>query len=137
MLISTSGIREVILEMAEGGKRRGLAVIGVVSREHCAQAPGPKLTELADVVLDNGAPAGDTLLSLAGGRRTGPFSTLGGALIMNLLRCEVAQRLFDRGIEPVFLPSHQVAGPGVEDELERFYSAYARSVAPLYARAGS
>src|SRR5262249_48836871 len=38
IVISTSGIREVIVEMAEGAKRRGLAVIGVVSRAHCDQA---------------------------------------------------------------------------------------------------
>src|SRR5215207_9076405 len=33
IVISTSGIREVIVEMAEGARRRGLAVIAVVSRE--------------------------------------------------------------------------------------------------------
>src|SRR5579884_33617 len=99
IVISTSGIREVIIEMAQGAKRRGLKVIGVVSAAHCAQArpahpSGKKLTDVADVVLDNGAPAGDSLLALEGCRnRTGPFSTVGGAMVMNLLRCEVAQRL--------------------------------------------
>src|SRR2546423_8074524 len=38
IVISTSGIREVIIEMAEGARRRGLGVIGVVSRAHCEQA---------------------------------------------------------------------------------------------------
>jgi uncharacterized phosphosugar-binding protein len=143
VVISTSGIREVIIEMAEGARRRGLAVIGVVSRAHCEQAQpahesGRKLLDVADVVLDNGAPVGDSLLQLAGSRhRTGPFSTLGGALVMNMLRCEVAQRLLDRGIEPVFLPSHQFVGNStVEEQLERFYAQYARRVAPLYARQG-
>src|SRR5437667_12032028 len=116
IVISTSGIREVIIEMAEGARRRGLAVIGVVSRAHCEQArpahsSGKKLLDVVDVVLDNGAPVGDSLLALEGSRdKTGPFSTLGGAMVMNLLRCEVAQRLVDRGIEPVFLPSHQFFG---------------------------
>jgi uncharacterized phosphosugar-binding protein len=143
VVISTSGIREVIVEMAEGGKRRGLAVIGVVSRAHCEQArpahpSGKKLTDLADVVLDNGAPAGDTLLALEGAaERTGPFSTLGGAMVMNLLRCEVAQRLLDRGVELVFLPSHQFVGErDLEERLEHFYAQYARRVGPLYARQG-
>src|SRR2546425_9015939 len=71
IVISTSGIREVIVEMAEGAKERGLGVIGVVSRAHCEQArpahaSGKKLTDVADVILDNGAPVGDTLLSLEG-----------------------------------------------------------------------
>ncbi len=143
IVISTSGIREVIVEMAEGGKRRGLRVIGVVSRAHCdqarpAHASGKKLTDVADLVLDNGAPVGDSLLTLEGAPgRTGPFSTVGGALLMNMLRCEVAQRLADRGIEPVFLPSHQFVGSRtVEEQLEYFYAQYARRVAPLYARQG-
>src|SRR5437016_2376088 len=115
IVISTSGIREVIIEMAEGARRRGLPVIGVVSRAHCEQArpahpSGKKLLDVADVVLDNGAPVGDCLVQLSTGQATGPFSTVGGALVMNMLRCEVAQRLLDRGLEVVFLPSHQFVG---------------------------
>jgi uncharacterized phosphosugar-binding protein len=143
IVISTSGIREVIVEMAEGARRRGLRVIGVVSRAHCDQAKpahpsGKKLTDVCDLILDNGAPVGDSLLALEGAPgKTGPFSTVGGAMLMNLLRCEVAQRLADRGIEPVFLPSHQFAGSRtVEEQLEYFYAQYARRVAPLYARQG-
>src|SRR5271165_4321361 len=53
IVISTSGIREIIVEMAEGAKRRGLAVIGLVSVEHCRQAKpahssGRKLLDVAD-----------------------------------------------------------------------------------------
>ena len=143
IVISTSGIREVIVEMAEAAKRRGLAVIGVVSKAHCEQAKpahssGQKLTDLAEVVLDNGAPVGDSLLAIDGCRhKTGPFSTVGGAMLMNMLRCEVAQRLAERGIQPVFLPSHQFVGSRtVEEELEYFYAQYAKRVAPLYGRQG-
>jgi uncharacterized phosphosugar-binding protein len=141
IVISTSGIREVIVEMAEGAQSRGLAVIGVLSREHCFQSlpahpSGKKLLNVVDVILDNGAPVGDCLLELEGcQQRTGPFSTLGGALIMNALRCEVAQRLLDQGIQPVFLPSHQfVKNANVETELEFFYAQYAKRVGPLYSR---
>src|SRR5271156_6554071 len=71
IVISTSGIREVIIEMAEGAKQRGLGVIGVLSRAHCEQArpahaSGKKLMDVADVMLDNGAPIGDSLLELDG-----------------------------------------------------------------------
>src|SRR4029077_16528091 len=143
MVISTSGIREVIVEMAEGARQRGLKVIGVFSRAHCEQSPpahpsGKKLLDVVDVMLDNGAPVGDCLLELQGcHHRTGPFSTLGGAMILNMLRCEVAQRLLDRGIEPVFLPSHQFVGSGtVEEDLEFFFAKYAKPLAPLYGRQG-
>src|ERR1700731_3294666 len=84
IVISTSGIREVIVEMAEGARQRGLKVIGIVSRAHCEQArpahpSGKKMLDVADVILDNGAPVGDSLLTIEGCRnKTGPFSTLGG-----------------------------------------------------------
>jgi uncharacterized phosphosugar-binding protein len=143
IVISTSGIREAIIEMAEGARKRGLRVIGVVSVAHCepakpAHSSGQKLLNVADVILDNGAPEGDCLLALDGCKnKTGPFSTLGGAMVMNMLRCEVAQRLVNRGIEPVFLPSHQFVGSRtVEEQLEYFYAQYARRIAPLYARQG-
>src|SRR6266568_6895429 len=38
IVISTSGIREVIVELAEGARKRGLTVIGVLSRAHCEQS---------------------------------------------------------------------------------------------------
>ena len=143
IVVSTSGIREVIVEMAEGAKQRGLGVIGVLSKVHCEQAKpahpsGKTLIDVADVILDNGAPEGDTIFAIDGSRnKTGPFSTLGGAMVMNMLRCEVAHRLVQRGIEPVFLPSHQFVGSRtVEEQLEYFYAQYARRVAPLYARQG-
>jgi uncharacterized phosphosugar-binding protein len=143
IVISTSGIREIIIEMALGAKERGLKVIGLCSREHCEQAKpahasGKKLMDVVDVLLDNGAPTGDSLLKLDGCRhKTGPFSTLGGALVMNMLRVEVARRLAARGVEPVFLPSHQFVGDRtVEEELEYFYAQYAKRVAPLYGRQG-
>src|SRR5437588_1462483 len=97
IVISTSGIREVIIEMADGARRRGLSVIALVSRAHCEQAKpahpsGQKLIDVADVVLDNGAPVCDSLLEIEGCKdKTGPFSTVGGAMVMNMLRCEVAQ----------------------------------------------
>src|ERR1700676_4393004 len=78
IVISTSGIREVIIEMAEGARDRGLAVIAVLSRAHCEQAKpahasGKKLIDVADVILDNGAPVGDCLLPLDGSAsKTGP-----------------------------------------------------------------
>src|SRR5947209_2112572 len=71
IVISTSGIREVIVEMAEGAKQRGLRVIGLASKAHAEQArpahpSGKKLHDVADVMLDNGAPIGDCLLTIEG-----------------------------------------------------------------------
>ena len=140
VIISTSGIRPVIVEMAMGARRRGMPVIAMVSREHCSQsAPahssGKKLIDVADVVLDNQCPPGDCVLELDGLEwRTGPASTVTGAMIINMLRCETAARLLAKGIKPVLLPSHQFVGnASAAEQLERFYEAYRKSLAHLYA----
>jgi uncharacterized phosphosugar-binding protein len=139
IVISTSGIRPVIVEMALGAKQRGLPVIAVVSKQHCshsqpAHSSGKKLIDVADVVLDNQCPAGDCVVELEGLEwRTGPASTVTGAMLINMLRCEVAERLLARGIKPVLLPSHQFVGnQSAADQLERFYEAYRKSLAHLY-----
>ncbi|MCC6860164.1 MAG: SIS domain-containing protein, partial [Bryobacterales bacterium] len=116
IVISTSGIRPVIVEMALGAKRRGMPVIALLSRRHCessapAHSSGKKLIDVADVVLDNQCPIGDCVLELQGlDWRTGPASTVTGAMLINMLRVETAQLLLDRGCTPVILPSHQLVG---------------------------
>jgi len=139
IVISTSGIRPVIVEMALGAKRRGMPVIALLSRRHCessapAHSSGKKLIDVADVVLDNQCPIGDCVLELQGlDWRTGPASTVTGAMLINMLRVETAQLLLDRGCTPVILPSHQLVGSaGAEEQLERFYEAYRKSLAHLY-----
>src|SRR6476646_4423356 len=64
IVISTSGIRPVIVEMAAGARRRGMPVIGIVARQHsdrvaAAHSSGKKLIDFADIVIDNHCPPGD------------------------------------------------------------------------------
>jgi uncharacterized phosphosugar-binding protein len=139
IVISTSGIRPVVVEMAMGAKQRGLPVIAMCSVEHCRQSvpahsSGKKLIDVADVVIDNGCPPGDCVVELEGLEwRTGPASTVTGAMIINMLRCAVAEKLLERGVKPELLPSHQFVGDAsAAEQLERFYEAYRRSLAHLY-----
>jgi len=139
IIISTSGIRPLVVEMALGAKSRGLAVIAIVSRTHCeaarpAHSSGKKLIDVADVVIDNGAPVGDCAVELPGlDWLTGPLSTVTGALIINMIRCETARMLLANGFKPVMLPSHQfVSNNSAEDQLEKFYEAYRQSLRHLY-----
>ena len=143
ILISTSGIRPLIIEMALGAKKRGLPVIGVVSVDHCSRtkanhSSGRKLIDVADIILDNQCPPGDCVVELPGLEwRTGPTSTVTGAMLINMLRCETAERLLRRGHKPVMLPSHQFVGTPAADaaerQLEAYYEGFRRSLAHLYA----
>jgi len=139
IVISTSGIRPVIVEMAGGAQKRGLPVIAIVSKAHCekakpAHSSGKKLIDCADVIIDNQCPAGDCIIELEGLEwRTGPVSTITGASIINMIRCATAEMLLARGVKPVMLPSHQFVGnTTAEQQLEAFYEAYRKSLKHLY-----
>jgi uncharacterized phosphosugar-binding protein len=139
LIISTSGIRPLVVEMALGAKARNLPVIAILSRAHCeaaqpAHSSGKKLIDVADVVIDNLSPVGDCAIALEGlDWYTGPLSTVTGSVIVNMLRCETAARLVERGVKPVMLPSHQfVSNNAADEQLENFYEAYRRSLQHLY-----
>ncbi|MCZ2154513.1 MAG: SIS domain-containing protein [Bryobacterales bacterium] len=139
IVISTSGIRPVVVEMAAGARERGLPVIAIVSRRHCENSPpahssGRKLIDVADIVIDNQCPAGDCVVELEGLEwRTGPVSTVTGATIINMLRCATAEKLLALGHKPVLLPSHQFVGnQSAAEQLEAFYEGYRKSLRHLY-----
>jgi len=140
IVISTSGLRPVIVEMALGAKQRGMPVIGILSAAHCRDAKaghssGKKLLDVADLVIDNQCPPGDCIVELPGlDWRTGPTSTVTGGMILNMIRCGTAERLIAKGKPPVLLPSHQFVGnTSAAEQLDRFYEAYRKSLAHLYA----
>src|SRR5690606_8216404 len=72
VLISSSGVNGAVVELASLVKERGHPLIAITSVEHSTRMTsrhpsGSKLLDLADVVLDNGAPYGDAVLELPGG----------------------------------------------------------------------
>jgi uncharacterized phosphosugar-binding protein len=139
VIISTSGIRPLAVEMAMGAKSRELPVIAIVSRAHCesaqaAHSSGKKLIDVADIVIDNLTPIGDCAIELDRlGWPTGPLSTVTGSVIINMIRCETARMLIEKGHQPVMLPSHQFAhSDPAENQLEKFYEGYRKSLRHLY-----
>jgi len=139
IIISTSGIRPVVVEMAMGARSRGLSVIAIVSKAHSEEAKaihssGKKLVDCSDLVIDNLCPPGDCVLKLDGLEwRTGPVSTITGAMIINMLRCGVAEALLANGVKPEILPSHQFLGnTSAAEQLDAFYEAYRRSLKHLF-----
>jgi len=138
-VISSGGCNVVPIEMAQGFRRRGVRVVALVSRRHAEASQsrhpdGVKLHDVADLVLDTGAPVGDAMVSVAGlDTPVSPGSTVGGCLVVNAIKASVAERLTRAGRPPLVLGAAAVLGS--ERAAERFESAYddhARRMAKLY-----
>jgi uncharacterized phosphosugar-binding protein len=139
LIFSNSGINEVVVEMALEAQKRGLPVIAVVSKDHSSQqaarhSSGKKLSDIADVTIDNGTPTGDALVRVEGlDDPVGPGSTVGAAAVTNALKCAVAERLAAMGKPPLVLTSSALIG--AEESRRRFdasYDDYRRRVKRVY-----
>ncbi|HEY2932297.1 MAG TPA: SIS domain-containing protein [Acidobacteriota bacterium] len=143
LVISSSGCNLVPIEMAEGFRKRGIKTAGIVSRSHCEASAsrhpgGLKLTDVVDLVLDTGAPAGDAMVCIPGLEApVSPGSTIGGCLLINAIKAEVAALLTRAGSPPKVLAGATVVGPERASELfESAYDEHARRLAELYKDAG-
>lgn len=144
LIISSSGCNVVPIEMAEGFHQRGIKVVAIISREHSdastsKRADGKKLQDFADIVLDTGAPVGDAMVKIENlDTPVAPGSTVGGCLIVNCIKAEVARLLTEAGQPPKVLSAGAVVG--AERAVELFESAYdehAHRLARLYASVGA
>jgi uncharacterized phosphosugar-binding protein len=86
------------------------------------------------VILDNCSPAGDALIEVDGlDYPVGPASTVGYAVLVNVLKCLVAAELTRRGQPPLVLTSSVLIGGTASAELfERTYDDYRARVAQVY-----
>lgn len=143
LVISSSGCNVVPIEMAEQFQRRGVRVVAIISRAHSEasaskRADGRKLQDFADLVLDTGAPPGDAMVRVPGlDTPVAPGSTVGGCLLINCVKAEVAARLAAAGQPPKVLSGAAVVGADRAAALfESAYDEHAHRLAQLYARVG-
>ncbi len=143
LVVSSSGGNVVSVEMAEGFRRRGIRVVAIVSRDHAEATPsrhptGLKLSDVADLVLDTGAPPGDAMVAVPGlATPVSPGSTVGGCLLVNAIKAEVAARLTRAGHPPPVLTAPALVGAQESARLfEAAYDEHARRLARLYANLG-
>ena len=130
VVVSNSGRNAAPVEMAFEMKKRGIPVVAITSAEHSAfvapsHASGKKLTDLADIVLDNGAPYGDALVKFEEtGNRMGAASTVTGAAIINPVFILAAEKMLAEGDEPIILPSGNVESADftrIHEAMQKFH----------------
>jgi len=127
IIASNSGVNGSIVGVALKAKELGHSVIAVTSFEHTnAVQPkhpsGKRLSEIADVVIDNRAPYGDATLELPGGIAIGAISSITAAFIAQLLTIGVAQRIASDGTTPpVYISANIPGGDEHNRALEDLY----------------
>ena len=128
MIFSTSGSNGVVVDVALGAKARGLKVVSVVALEyaqalHSGHSSGKRLIDIADVVIDNCAVPGDAMVEVPGvDVPVGPGSTIGNTVVVNAVKCLVAEALAAKGQPPLVLAGAWKMGE--EESAKRFDDAY-------------
>jgi len=142
-IISSSGANIVPVEMAELFRQKNIKVVALVTKEHLEKskskrADGKKLSDFADIVLDSGAPAGDSMIYVEGLETpVSPGSTVGGIMIVNSIKAEVAKLLTAAGKPPKVLTAPAIVGDEKSRALfEAAYDEHAHRMAEVYRSAG-
>jgi uncharacterized phosphosugar-binding protein len=132
VLVSSSGVNGTVVELASLVKERGHRLIAITSVKHSIQMTsrhpsGGKLLDLADIVLDNGAPYGDALMELPGGGSYGAVSTITSALLAQMVVTEAVDLLVELGeTPPVYLSVNVTGGDEHNKALESRYAGRIR-----------
>jgi uncharacterized phosphosugar-binding protein len=134
VIASNSGVNGSVVGLALLAKKKGHDVIAVTSLQHTAQV-GPKhpsglrLSEVADVVIDNLAPYGDATLALPGGVAVGSVSSITSAFLAQLLTIGVAERMNGNGrVPPLYLSANIPGGDEHNHALEKKYEGRIRRI---------
>ena len=127
LIASNSGVNGSILGVALAAKARGHKVIAVTSLDHTMKVSpkhpsGKRLSEVADVVIDNLAPFGDSTMQLEGGIGIGAVSSITAAFIAQRITFGVAETIRERGkTPPVFLSANIPGGDEHNRALQDLY----------------
>jgi uncharacterized phosphosugar-binding protein len=139
LAISTSGCNAVTIDVALEAARLGMAVVALTSLSHAAVSTsrhesGKKLHEVASLVIDQSAPAGDSAVWIDGLETpVAPLSSVTGCAIINLIKAEVARLLTEAGSAPkVLTAACHLGAERSRQLLEETYDDYRRRVGTLY-----
>jgi uncharacterized phosphosugar-binding protein len=143
LVVSSSGCNIVPVEMAALFQQRDIKVVALVTSDHLKgstskRKDGKKLNDFADLVLDSGAPLGDSMMKIDGLETpVAPGSTVGGVMIINSIKAELANLLTAAGKPPYVLTAGAIVGNEKATALfEAAYDEHAHRMAELYKNAG-
>lgn len=138
LVVSSGGCNIVPVEMAELFVQKKIKTVALITKDHSATSKsrrpdGKKLSDFADIVLDSGAPEGDSMIYVDGLETpVSPGSTVGGVMIINSLKAEIAKLLTEAGQPPKVLTAVSLAGSEKSKALfEAAYDEHARRMALL------
>ncbi len=129
LIASSSGVNGSVVGVALRAQSEGHPVIAVTSLEHTRAVTskhpsGRRLSEIADVVIDNRAPYGDTTIDLGDGVGVGAVSSMTAAYIAQLLTIGAAERIAATGATPpVYISANIPGGDDHNHDLEAHYGA--------------
>ena len=128
ILASTSGRNAVVIDMALLAREKGIKTIAITSFAYgdgvsSRHPSGKKLAELANIVLDNGAPYGDATVEVPGfPQKVGPLSSVTGCALADALVVETVELLVQRGMTPpVFMSANLDGGDAFNAEQLRIH----------------
>jgi uncharacterized phosphosugar-binding protein len=143
LIVSSSGCNIVPIEMAELFQQKKIKVVALITKDHSEKSTskrtdGKKLSDFADIILDTGAPAGDSMIYIDGLETpVSPGSSVGGIMLVNSIKAEVARLLIEAGHPPKVLTAASVINAEkAKDLFEAAYDEHARRLAQLYKDAG-
>jgi len=143
LIISSGGCSVVAIEMAQLLLEKNVKVVGMVSLRHCLAATSQhpqniKLPDVVDLILDTGAPIGDAMVRVSNLETpVSPGSTVGGCLLINALKAEIADRLTKAGQPPKVLTAANIIGAERSQQLfQSAYDEHAHRLARLFAEVG-
>ncbi|WP_232664938.1 sugar isomerase domain-containing protein [Pseudonocardia sp. TRM90224] len=131
VMASNSGGNGSVVELAQMVKERGHQLIAITSMAHTTRVTsrhpsGKRLFEIADVVLDNGAPYGDAMLT-AGDIQVCAISSITAALLAQMIVAEVVRTMVDADeTPPVYISANVPEGDVHNDALEARYAGRIR-----------
>ncbi|MCU1662791.1 MAG: hypothetical protein QOI36_3942 [Pseudonocardiales bacterium] len=131
VVASNSGGNGSVVELARLVKERGHGLVAITSMAHSSRVTsrhpsGLRLFELADVVLDNGAPYGDAVLT-TGELAVGGISSITAALLAQMVVAEVVRTMLAAGeTPPVYLSANIPEGDAHNSALEARYAGRIR-----------